>query len=87
MRSLALTTLLLLGCPGEPKQDTGQHAGAISDADEDGWATAQDRYDRDASIHPEATEYCDGVDNDCDRAVQHPGRRLRRQCGRGARGP
>ncbi len=36
-----------------------------TDADGDGWDSARDCNDLDASVHPEAVEVCDGVDNDC----------------------
>ena len=36
------------------------------DADADGYTTADDCNDADASINPGATEICDGVDNNCD---------------------
>jgi len=39
------------------------------DVDGDGFIAPQDCDDNDASINPDATEVCDGVDNDCDGTV------------------
>jgi hypothetical protein len=39
---------------------------AYEDADGDGWAACVECNDADASIHPDAGEVCDGLDNDCD---------------------
>jgi MYXO-CTERM domain-containing protein len=41
----------------------------VSDADGDGFASDVDCDDTDASIYPGATEYCDGVDNNCDGTI------------------
>ena len=42
---------------------------AYADADADGWAACEECDDADASNNPAAAERCDGVDNDCDGAV------------------
>jgi len=39
------------------------------DDDGDGWAACEECDDSDAAIHPDATELCDEVDNDCDGVV------------------
>jgi large repetitive protein len=71
--ALALSLLLLLGCPKDPPvDDTGppeDTAPEVVDVDEDGYAVEEDCNDRDASINPGAEEVCDGIDNNCDGTV------------------
>ncbi|MBU0607830.1 MAG: putative metal-binding motif-containing protein, partial [Armatimonadetes bacterium] len=72
MRSIHLNALLvlllfLLGCPTD---DTGDDDTASVDADQDGFNEVVDCDDTDPQTYPGAAELCDGVDNDCDGAVQ-----------------
>jgi hypothetical protein len=42
------------------------------DVDRDGFDSEHDCDDDDAFVHPDAREFCDGVDNDCDGSVDGP---------------
>ena len=59
--------LLLLACgdKGEGGDDTGP-VGVATDADGDGYDSESDCDDADPDVHPDATEVCDEVDNNCD---------------------
>ena len=39
------------------------------DADDDGWAACEECDDASDDVNPDATEVCDGVDNNCDAAI------------------
>ncbi len=59
---------LTIGCDtseGDKPDDSGPDASSF-DLDEDGYTMADgDCADNDPSVHPDATEVCDGVDNNC----------------------
>ena len=42
------------------------------DADQDGFSIAEDCDDENPAIHPDADEICDGIDNNCDDAIDGP---------------
>jgi hypothetical protein len=55
---------LTIGCSTEETEDTGP-----VDADGDGFIATVDCDDNNSAIHPGADEHCDGIDNDCDEAI------------------
>jgi hypothetical protein len=69
--SLLLLTLALGACAGKDDDDTTPTESAIPEIDEDGDGSpsSEDCDDNDASRAPGLAETCDGVDNNCDDAV------------------
>lgn len=68
---MSLTLPLLLGACLFPDEDFYQHRIAeLTDADGDGFSPVDgDCDDADAATFPSAAERCDGLDQDCDEAV------------------
>ena len=62
-------TLLLIACGDKSTSDVDDDTGAIVDADGDGFFSDEDCDDTEPQVNPEADEYCDGIDNDCDGAT------------------
>lgn len=59
---------LLTACKSDP-EDTSKPA--PTDSDRDGYAAEEDCDDKAASVHPDASEKCNGIDDDCDGTVDN----------------
>ena len=70
-RLTLLTTLALAIACGDKDDDgtDGTDGTTLVDEDGDGYGTDEDCNDADADVYPGADEACDGVDNNCDGAV------------------
>ncbi|MCB9794835.1 MAG: putative metal-binding motif-containing protein [Alphaproteobacteria bacterium] len=64
---LLLLPLLACGEKDSPAPDSGEDP--LADDDGDGFPASTDCDDQDAAVYPGADEACDGVDQDCDEAV------------------
>jgi hypothetical protein len=62
-----LFALALIACGDKDDADTT----AGSDLDGDGFSQAEDCDDSDALVYPDAEELCDGIDNNCDGAIDN----------------
>ena len=67
MRTTSLILLIMAAGCRAPTEDTGPDL--LLDSDGDGIVAASDCDDEDASVFPGADENCDGLDQDCDEAI------------------
>ena len=63
------TFFLLFACNNEIKTQDSTNIDIIQDEDGDGYPNTEDCDDQNSSIYPSADEICDGVDNNCDGAI------------------
>ena len=68
MRSFLLL-LLAAGCEPATTTSGGKETGSDVDVDGDGFVGAEDCDEEDGTVHVDAAELCDGLDNDCDGVV------------------
>ena len=61
--------LLILACGRTEKVTEPSNEQVVVDADGDGYSQEEDCNDDDSSVHPSASEICDGIDNNCDDQV------------------
>jgi hypothetical protein len=75
VRTLFVVTFLS-GCSGKGDDSSGNggngtddSAPSAEDADNDGFDVTEDCNDAEPAVNPDATEMCDGIDNDCDKTI------------------
>ena len=64
-----LVGILFTACRTKIDVSPGQTDTGLVDLDQDGFSTVEDCDDFDASVYPGSTEYCDGIDNNCNGEV------------------
>src|SRR4029453_6122687 len=64
--------LALTGCTLKGGSSDLPSQAEIHDGDHDGYVLADDCDDEERAVHPGASERCDGIDNDCDGALDGP---------------
>ena len=64
-----LVGILFTACRSKIDVSPAQTDSGLVDLDQDGFGTAEDCDDFDASVYPGSTEYCDGIDNNCNGEV------------------
>ncbi|MCB9741860.1 MAG: hypothetical protein H6740_04600 [Alphaproteobacteria bacterium] len=69
MTRLLLLALLLPACRDKDLVDSDSTASGDVDADADGYSLSEDCDDENPDVNPGAEELCDGLDNNCDGAV------------------
>ncbi len=66
---LPALSLALIACGDKAADDTGASGTVTPDADGDGFDADADCDDDDAAVFPGAAETCNGIDDDCDEAI------------------